>query len=91
MKVNILGTKYTIIYENFGRDNRDGYCNVINKEIHIDIQITNEIRKKNVLKHEIIHAFLFESGLENYFYDEVLISYFALQFDKIKNAISEVE
>ena len=89
IKINILGTDYKIIYENFGRDNRDGYCDVEKKEIHIDTQITNNTRKKIVLKHEIMHAFFFESGLEEYFCDETIISFIALQFDKI-NKIFEV-
>jgi len=91
MVVNVLGTEYEIIFEDFGRDNRDGYCSVIDKKIHIDTQITNEDRKRIVLRHEIMHAFFFESGLENYFYDEQLISFIALQFDKIEKVFKEIK
>ena len=90
MKVNILGTDYEIIYENFGRDDRDGFVSIDNKTIHIDSQITSKVRKEIALKHEIVHAFFFESGLEEYFYDEKLISWVAIQFNKIKNVFEEV-
>lgn len=90
MKLNILGTDYKIVFENFGRDTRDGYIDIDNKVIHIDTQITSKTRKDIAIKHEIIHAFFFESGLEEYFYDEKLVSWVAMQFDKIKNIFNEV-
>lgn len=50
-----------------------------------------------VLRHEIIHAFLFESGLqENYHnekwgHDEIMIDWFAIQFPKIQKAFYEAD
>ena len=70
MKVNILGTDYEIIYENFGKDIRDGFVSIDTKTIHIDSQITSKERHDIALKHELVHAFFYESGLEEYFYDE---------------------
>lgn len=90
MKVYILGTKYTIIYENFGRDNRDGYVDIIHKIIHVDNRGSKEYMK-HVLRHEITHAFFFESGLEEYWNDEKLVSWIAIQFDKIQKAFEEAE
>lgn len=88
MKISILGTDYKIIYENFGRDNRDGYCNYVKKEICVDSQCSKEYQK-HILRHEIIHAFFFESGLENYNNDEILVNWIAMQFDKIELSLME--
>lgn len=89
-KINILGTEYSIVYENFGRDNRDGYVDIIHKVIHIDNRSSEEYIK-HVLRHEIIHSFFFESGLEEYWNDEKLVSWIAMQFDKIVKVFNEVE
>ena len=91
MNVNILGAKYKILYENFGRDTRDGYLSIDNKTIHIDTQITSKERQDIALKHELVHAFFYESGLEEYFYDEKLVSWIAIQFDKINKVFEEIE
>ena len=51
--------------------------------------------RKKVLRHEIIHAFLYESGLhENwthpqYGHDETYVDWIALQFDKLLKAFKE--
>lgn len=90
MKINILGTNYKLIFEDFGNSKRDAYCDVTNKEIHINNQCSDHYMKHSI-RHEIIHAFFFESGLEEYFYDETLTSYIALQFDKIADAFKAVE
>ena len=89
VKISILGTTYKIIIENFGSNIRDGYCNYVKKEIHVDSQCSKEYQK-HILRHEIIHAFFFESGLENYNNDEKLVSWIAMQFDKIEKVYKEV-
>lgn len=72
MKVNILGTRYEIKEVPSSKDERlndcDGYCDwtihtiVIRRER--DGTLTNmEEYVKKVKRHEIVHAFLFESGL----------------------------
>lgn len=109
MKVNILGTEYTIKKEN-KRDNKklesvDGYCDTSVKQI-----IVNDIQKddwtiedldsyiKNVTRHEIIHAFLYESGLsvnsngcEDWATNEEMVDWLAIQFSKILNAFNQAE
>lgn len=80
MEVNILGTKYEIItkdYESepyFKKWNADGYCCSVEKQIvlcnmltHPDFDDSEEYAqayRKRVLRHEIVHAFFNESGLE---------------------------
>lgn len=75
MKVNILGTEYEIIIdapEEMLPDNADGAMDQSVKRIVVakfepsrnSIKDLESYRKK-VLRHEIIHAFLYESGLWN--------------------------
>ena len=77
MKVNILGTEYNLIVNDVLEvPDADGLCKEYTKEISIRKmenmlcdQDTNEDKKKRydeVLRHEIIHAFFTESGLDDY-------------------------
>lgn len=106
-KVNVLGTKYTIY---MGTKNDfpllekiDGYCDKTTKKIVVsaepeDNELGNyETYQKKVLRHEIIHAFLIESGLHENFkheewgHDETTIDWFAVQFPKLLKAFEEAE
>jgi hypothetical protein len=107
MNVNILGTDYKIVMDSDEKDmpdNADGCCDHSIKEIRIikmDPTARNSLGdlseyKKKVLRHEIIHAFLFESGLgcnfqhaEQFGHDETMVDWFAFQFPKLKKAFSE--
>lgn len=107
MKVDILGTEYTLTvcdeHERLGE-----YCGALcdettkemlvksyagersdpNAKKNLDVQV-----KKNK-RHEIIHAFLFESGLaENspWAQNEEMVDFFAIQFPKIAKAIQQAE
>lgn len=74
-KVNILGTEYTIKEqsqkENGMLDSRDGYTDWSTREIVVRREqepeegnlADMEAYIREVLRHEIVHAFLFESGL----------------------------
>ena len=60
--------------------------------------IDNEVELvKQIIRHEIIHAFMFASGLgdswehREYGHDETVVDWMALQFRKIEFAINEVE
>jgi len=108
MKIDILGTKYTIRRVNAGQDETidkmryGGYCSNTDKEIVIlNLKSTPEwrdeeetaIRKteNTTIRHEIIHAFLNESGLQwNSFAterawakNEEMVDWFAIQSPKI--------
>lgn len=72
MKVNILGTDYTIEYKELGTEGIDGYCDYTSKEIVIRSDNENGVNdfkslQKKQLRHEIIHAHLSESGLQSNF------------------------
>ena len=88
MKVNILGTEYNVNFydKNFPKPGYDGYCDTQHKEIHIK---GDSVAVKEVLRHEIVHAFFHESGLTEYGCDEVLVEWIAMQFDKIAKAVQE--
>lgn len=113
MKVYILGTEYTI--EKRTQEDKElaglgGYCKNITPLIVIgdlstyegfdsDDSITIENIEKNTLRHEIIHAFLNESGLgDNAFAtysipwskNEEMVDWFAIQSPKIFKVYEEV-
>lgn len=108
-KVNILGTEYTIEIltaeqDAYLRDKAcDGYCDKTSKRIVVRAEDeTNELEnyevyKNTCLRHEIIHAFLFESGLQQNFkhdqwgHDETMIDWVAMQFPKLQKAFKEAD
>lgn len=100
-KVNIIGTEYTIKEdENLAKTDRDGECRVYAKEIYVrkteDLldDIANdelkEIRKAEVLRHELWHAVFFESGLEDYCDNEQLVDFLAKQSPKTFKIFQEL-
>ena len=113
MKVNILGTIYSIIFDDYEdpelkEKNRMGYCFYDAQEIHVENLDTNnewknekdevkEKRKNIILRHEIIHAFINESGLsansadtDAWATNEEMVDWIAIQFPKIQKAFEEV-
>ena len=105
MKVNILGTEYDITFNNTQNDSylrdSDGYTDWSSKKIVIcekesDCEIEDfESYQKKVMRHEIIHAFMEESGLSVNFehksigIEETMIYWIAIQFPKISLAFTE--
>lgn len=103
MKINILGTDYELSEDKtdyLKGLNADGMCRAYQKTITIreldgflDSDSTpkeKENRKKEVIRHEIIHAFFEESGLTEYSTDERLVDWLAAQFPKIEKVFSEI-
>ena len=97
-KVNILGTEYTLIETTQAEDQNlegvDGYCDTSIKECVVEkMEASGVIRekknlpeyKKAVTRHELIHAFLFESGLDccSWANNEEMVDFFAIQFPKL--------
>lgn len=107
MKVNILGAVYSVYDRSEEEDKNlkdcDGYCDKTTKEIVIkkksaECNLGNfDAYRKKVLRHEIIHAFLFESGLHENFehsqwgHDETYVDWVAVQFPKMIAAFTEVD
>lgn len=102
-KVNILGTEYTIEERDLKDQDCDGYCDNTAKLIVIRKDNTNnvgdfEFLRKTLLRHEIIHAFLSESGLqcnwqhiEQFGHDETTVDWFAIQSPKIFKVFQELD
>lgn len=98
--ISVLGTVYAIVLEEFGDRDIDGYCDYTTKEIHIRSDNENDLGnferlQRKQLRHEIVHAFLSESGLQanfqhcnQYGHDETMIDWIAIQWHKI-NAVFE--
>lgn len=104
MKINILGTPYYIIESDSTEDSFlekcDGYCDKTSKKIVVlkesrESDLDNfQLYKNKVMRHEIIHAFLFESGLhENWQHqqghDETYVDWIATQFPKLQKAFND--
>lgn len=69
-KISILGTKYKVKYKKLGNAGLDGQCDGTEKKIIIRSDNFNGVGdfkwlQKKSLRHEIIHAFMIESGLES--------------------------
>lgn len=103
MNVNILGTEYEITESNRDDDvrleNTDGYVDHTTKRIVIDEMKPREdslalmeTYKQKVIRHEVIHAFLIESGLSSNSWgeNEEIVDWIALQFPKIRKVIDEI-
>ena len=105
MKINVLGTEYELTKKNAYEDDlletNAGYCDNTTKNIVIsrlkpelgsNVDVIPE--EKRILRHEIIHAFLYESGLDEnsaWGADETLVDWIALQFPKIAKVFSELK
>lgn len=104
MTVDVLGTKYTITESNRIEDNNlennDGYCDFSTKQIVIDtfqdspgsLANLGEYRKQ-VIRHELVHAFLYESGLDasSWGKNEEIVDWIAIQFLKMAEAFEKVD
>ena len=105
MSVYILGTEYAIKYLDSNsepklRDN-NGYCETYSKEIIIstiedsplNLKMIERFQNK-VVRHEIIHAFLHESGLDSnsdWATNEEIIDWIAIQFPKMLKVFEEAK
>lgn len=103
MEIEVLGTIYTITEDTEKNDHRlkyyDGYCDdsvkkcVINKiESAPNAKANPKTIKKRIIRHELIHAFLSESGLgydSNWADNEEMVDWVARQFPKMLKAFKE--
>lgn len=114
MKVKVLGTEYEIITkkvsecEYMQKNNLAGYCDEEKKQIvigdmsekeYFDLdEAAQETYRKKTLRHELVHAFLNESGLSDnasttggaWAKHEEMVDWIAIQFPKMQKAFEEV-
>ena len=103
MTLNILGQEYEIIKRTNAEDPKlsgcDGYCEPFSKKLVIndfepdkETVEKSELYKEKVLRHEILHAFLHESGLDSnsaWARKEAIVDWIAIQGLKLYKAWKE--
>ena len=107
-KANILGTWYKIVFATEKEyeilKHADGICDNTSKEIVIckmerDIETVKNLADytKKVLRHELIHAYLMESGLDAassspkaWARNEEMVDFFAIQTPKMYKTFQEL-
>ena len=101
--INVLGTNYRIIPKELKNEDIDAFTDNTAKEIVIRTDNVNNVGdfdflQKQQLRHEIIHAFLSESGLqcnwqhmEQFGHDETTVDWFAIQSPKIFKVFQELD
>ena len=105
MKINVLGTDYEVVLNAKEEDYPnlqygDGYCDFTVKKIVVtemkneDNDVENlEYYQQKVMRHELVHAFMYESGLDvcsEWGRDETLVDWIAIQSPKLFKAFEEV-
>lgn len=108
-KINVLGAEYTIEHlkrdedKMFKNGEADGYCDSSSKRIVLRMEDDMDnlddysVYLKKLTRHEIIHAFLFESGLGSNFqhkewgHEETMVDWIAYQFPKMLQVFKDAE
>ena len=101
-EVEVLGVTYKIFIEVTELDNPrikglDGYCDCANELGH-NMYIANfsgerKAYEAEVIRHELVHAFLYESGLDTqstWARDEEVVDWIAIQFPKMSKAFKSI-
>jgi hypothetical protein len=111
--VRILGVNYKVqtnvpVSKDIGLTNRFGYCAYMNHRIVVadlntidgwaeESEEVKQAQIKATLRHEVIHAFLHESGLSGssvtdvpWAINEEMVDWIALQFPKISKVFKEL-
>ena len=105
LKINVLGTYYSLTEADEQTNERlkgkDGYCDTSTKECVVESMEFADFNakanlpeyKKSVKRHELIHAFLFESGLScsSWAANEEIVDWIACQFPKLMKAFEETK
>lgn len=104
-KINVLGVNYTIEFKTEKKyptlKTCAAFCDPTVKKIIIKkikrnedtVEDLNEYYKK-VIRHELVHAFIYESGLDEnstWASNEEMVAWIAIQFDKLNNAFEKIE
>lgn len=105
-KITILGREWNVIMKKEEDDERLSCCNGFMDQTALEIVICDRREESSlkyplgflckVMRHEIIHAFMFESGLaENWSHDcgqdETIVDWFAIQIHKINEVCNDAE
>jgi len=83
-EINILGIMYGVEFVPYIEGEHAGKTDFINKKIYI-LEKLEEEEYFIVFRHEMLHAFLYECGLNKYNQDEILLDFFAMQWPKLND------
>ena len=102
----VLGTPYTLEIRSVAEDAMlrtcDGYCDKTSKLLVVtapeaECELDDfSVYQRKVIRHEVIHAYLFESGLHENMshaaagHDEQMVDWFAAQYPKIAATYREL-
>lgn len=105
--VLVLGTPYQITegtsVDYPGLQDCDGYCDTSTKTIVVSDMSESAVSpnakgdldsyKRKVIRHELIHAFLYESGLSSNSWgeDEEIVDWIAIQFPKLVGLFTDAK
>lgn len=104
VKIKVLGTKYTVTHSHNDPqlEDRDGFCDETTKVIVVEnyegddgkpgVKFQLDVQRKKNVRHELVHAFLFECGLaENspWAQNEEMVDWIAIQGPKLYKAWQE--
>lgn len=100
-EIEILGTVYRLFLDEKGleQQNADGICWCYGKKIQVKppeqmlepsaAMEEKHCRFREVLRHELIHAMFFESGLGDYCDDETLVDWLAKMVPRLADLFEE--
>ena len=109
IKVNVLGAEYTIEIvppdqdEIMKNGDCDGYTDKTSRKIVVSTMPESDLYdvrqyQKQVIRHELIHAFMNESGLQGnyehynkYGQEETMVDWIAIQFPKLLRAFEAAD
>lgn len=104
--VTILGTTWTVRSASEQEEPRligiSGFTDWTTKTICVEKNETGNLGKledfmQKVIRHEVVHAFMFESGLgdsfehKDYGQEETIVDWFAFQMEKIINVVKDIQ
>jgi len=100
--VDVLGSAYDLFLTTdkeeprFDKLNCDGFCDSISRRIYVNCNVNDAALSDprlyifHTIKHELVHAFLYESGLSTDFehahrfgHEETMVDWIAIQMPKI--------
>ena len=102
LRINVLGTEYTVRRdtEECRKYGGDGLQDRFKKEIILmrnadlmdgcDDEEVRATYERQVIRHELIHAFMFESGMDKYGQDEDLVQMLAVLWPRINEAMEKM-
>lgn len=101
-RIVILGSEWVVEYVEMGDAEMDGETDYTDRTIRIRTDNVFEVGdfvqlQNKQLRHEVIHAFMAESGLQSNFehyqkygHEETTVDWFAIQFPKILRVYTEL-